>query len=1195
MFRAIFHFEWQYWLRQPAFYLYLLTFFLIAMGIMSGMASEESSGAEVLLVNAPMQLHRVVNLLQWLVWLLLPGVIGQAVYRDFSSQMYSLLYAFPLSKASYWWAKFGSAFCIMALILFMIGLGFFAGTQQPWALSQQLAPFQILAYLQLYTVILLPNLLIVSMVVFAVVAHTRNIYAGFGAILGFILFRGVCAYAFRGIEMQHLAALFDPMGGQAIQYYARFWTSAERNGNFLPMDTLVWCNRLLWIFGAGLVFCWTYLRFRFSQFSNAKQLYKKQSTPPAQKSFRTFDFSGFSKVTTSFSGFQQIKNIWRLAAFEFRAIVGSRLFVAMLIGSALFIYFALSNANDRWDTPTLPLTWQMLELPAFLYSGVITILTFLYAGLLVNKPGASNMYQLIDACPTPNWVLLWSKLLALIKMQALLLSLLVVGGVVMQASKRYFQFELELYLFDLYVLDLIHFVIWAALALFVHTLLRNTYMGFFVLLIIPVGFTAIAEIGPKLGMHLLEQPLFRFNQVPGKGLGLPYSDLDGYGSILPTYFSYKLYWLAGGLVLILVANLLWVRGHIDHFAQRISIAKTRFRSPLSRSIVGIALLFLGLGTAIFYQTNVAHRWYSKSEREQLIKAAYHKYEGFKDFNQPKITDFRIELDIFPEKRTFSANGQYMLLNNSEKAIDTLIVNYKGGLHYSYNFNRPLRSVKKDTIGQFAHFDVLILEYPLLSGDSLIMNFEVSAPAQELLHTHTYVRKQGTFIKDDVFPRLGNWLAVLLEGGGHQELGGKRLPTDSTALANSFMSLDSERINFEAIVSTDAGQVAIAPGALKRQWKEGNRAYFQYQPDTTICYALLFMSGKYELKKEQWKGIDLEVYYDKKHPYNIDRMFDGLKAGLEYCSENFSPYQFGQVRIVEFAQTGRVSAHAYPNTIPFGEGAGFIADVRDGGGIDYVFGTAVHEVAHQWWGYQVTPADVRGAKMLVESLAEYVNVQVKAREKGQQEVLRYLRHNILGYLSQRAHTRSPESPLMLTQHPENYIHYPKGALAFYSISHYLGEARLNAILREFVEKTAFQEPPYTTSLELVEMLKTQTPDSLQYLLTDWFETVTFYDNRINNFESRQLEDGRYELTINLHIRKYRAESPEKALPLADFIEMGVFDEKRAELYLQKHKFNTADHTLVLIVDSKPDEVAIDPNLLLLDKDLGDNSSKFLFVK
>ncbi len=42
---------------------------------------------------------------------------------------------------------------------------------------------------------------------------------------------------------------------------------------------------------------------------------------------------------------------------------------------------------------------------------------------------------------------------------------------------------------------------------------------------------------------------------------------------------------------------------------------------------------------------------------------------------------------------------------------------------------------------------------------------------------------------------------------------------------------------------------------------------------------------------------------------------------------------------------------------------------------------------------------------------------------------------------------------------------------------------------------FQEAPYTTSIEMVDYIREVTPDSLQYVIKDMFETITLYKNRI----------------------------------------------------------------------------------------------------
>ena len=56
-------------------------------------------------------------------------------------------------------------------------------------------------------------------------------------------------------------------------------------------------------------------------------------------------------------------------------------------------------------------------------------------------------------------------------------------------------------------------------------------------------------------------------------------------------------------------------------------------------------------------------------------------------------------------------------------------------------------------------------------------------------------------------------------------------------------------------------------------------------------------------------MDLQVFYDPEHPYNIARMIEATKAGLDYFTEQFGPYQFRQFRILEFPRYRASPSHS----------------------------------------------------------------------------------------------------------------------------------------------------------------------------------------------------------------------------------------------------------------------------------------------
>ena len=436
-------------------------------------------------------------------------------------------------------------------------------------------------------------------------------------------------------------------------------------------------------------------------------------------------------------------------------------------------------------------------------------------------------------------------------------------------------------------------------------------------------------------------------------------------------------------------------------------------------------------------------------------------------------------------------------------------------------------------------------------------------------------------------------------------------SDTAAYQNTYISNCADWVDFEIKIGTSKDQIAIAPGNLLKEWEENDRKYFHYKMKRPMMNFYNICSARYEIKKDKWNDVDIAIYYHKMHDFNIDRMISGLKDGFDYFTSNFSPYQHDQVRILEVP---RVSfAQSFANTIPFSENVGFVAmpDDSEKGGVDFTYAITAHELAHQWWAHQVIGANVKGSTMLSESLSEYSSLKVLEKKYGKTKMRKFLKDALDKYLQFRSTERKKELPLAYNEN-QAYIHYQKGSLAFYALSDYIGETQLNKILSEYIDSVGFQEPPYTTSLELLEMLKHGTPDSLLYFITDMFEHITLYDNRIESTSYTENEDGTYTVDITAHISKYRTDERGrqqfedengvslevdgrsiKSYPLQDYVDVGIFgmeeegDEIETELYLKKHKITEIENHFTITVDKLPKEVGIDPYNKLIDRNSEDN--------
>ena len=1216
MFSTIFKQELKYWFKKPAFYIYLAIFFVIALffsassaGVFDFLTVTTGSAS---IVNSPSGVAGLFNAMSMLIFFLFPSIIGVSVYRDYKSEMHTILYSYPFTKANYLFAKFLSSICIVTLIVLTIGIALFIGFRLPGTNSEIVGAFDFKSYFNAYAVYILPNVLLFGAIVFGVVTFTRNIAAGFITVILLLFVQGLMESLLSDPENRFLAAILDPFGGSASNYYTRYWTISEQNELHLPVKGVVLYNRFLWLGIGVFVFGLVYKIFSFTQNAISFSFRKKKSERATKSNFGGITRINLPKVSYDYSFLQNLKTTWKLSNIDLKYIVKSWPFISIVLVGLIIILIALSEVGNLFGTATLPVTWKMLSQGGS-FTVAINICTFLYAGMLIHRAKIARADHLIDVTPIPNWALLLSKLIALIKMQIVLLSVIMVAGIAFQIYNGYYDFEIGHYIKELFGLRLINYIVWALLALFVQTIIRNPYLGLFVLIVLSIGI-------PLLGLAGVEQSIYKYNQGPG----FDYSDMNGYGASFGVYFYYKIYWVLGGLLLLITAALFWVRGIPNSFKERFLIALSRFKGLTVAGFVLSFFAFSYLGLSVYKENNVDNTRLSSKEREQSRVDWEKMYKKFENYAQPRIIAVNTEMNIFPKKRNFEASALMTMVNKTDVAIDSVFLNHNG--HPStFEFSLPNTLVLEDTIH---NFDIYKFDKKIQPGDTVTLSITIRNKKNTFLRSSFNVIENGTFINSGIFPTLGYSAGGELRdnktrkkfGLGENDL--KSHPSDSTALGDTYISKDSDWINFEATVSTSEDQIAIAPGYLQREWVKEGRKYFHYKMDSKILNFYAFNSGRYEVKKEMWKGISLEIYYHKPHAYNLDRMLKGMKASLAYNAKNFSPYTHKQLRIIEFPRTAGTFAQAFANTIPFSEGFGFIADVDEENedGVDYPFAVTVHEVAHQWWAHQVIGADVLGATMLSESMSEYVSLKVLEHQHGKPKMRTFLKEALDGYLLQRTVESKREKPLMYND-GQGYIRYQKGSLVFYALSDYIGEEILNGALKKYVEKVKFQEPPYTTSIEMVNYIREVTPDSLSYVIKDMFETITLYKNRIVAVTSTELEDGKYQVDIEFEISKYRNDEKGKkfygekvgdtlsyktdkmskpilSVPLADFIDLGIFSEeevdgkkKEKQLYFKKHKITQIHNKITLIVDEKPIEVGIDPYNKLIDTKSDDNRRKF----
>ena len=353
--------------------------------------------------------------------------------------------------------------------------------------------------------------------------------------------------------------------------------------------------------------------------------------------------------------------------------------------------------------------------------------------------------------------------------------------------------------------------------------------------------------------------------------------------------------------------------------------------------------------------------------------------------------------------------------------------------------------------------------------------------------------------------------------------------------------------------------------------------------------LIFASGRYEVAKDKYQDIDIEIYYDKKHPYNVQRMIDGVKRSFDFNTENYCDFPYNNIRIVEIPDylTGG-AARSQPGIFIWREGSGFTANFDDPDVVDMMFGVCVHEMAHQWWGYVVSPAYAEGAFVLTETMAQYVMAMCIEEKFGMKISGKYLKDEMERYLRRRKTDYEGERPMFRSLPTQDYLNYPKSSVVMYALHDYIGLDSLNSALRRLIDKYGLTDN-YPLSADFVSEIKKSAPDSMQYLITDLFEKITLYENETESAVFEELKDGKYKVTIDVTVKKFYADSigTQSEQALNDYIYVGVLNEEKKDIYYKKHKFIQSNNEIEIIVDEKPFFAGIDPFIVLIDRNRDNN--------
>jgi ABC-2 type transport system permease protein len=1148
-------------------------------------------GSEKVLVNSPSALSFAITILGFFGVTAIAAVMGRSILQDFEHGTSNFIFSTPISKRDYFFGRFIGSYLTLIVVFLGITVGILIGAGWPGVDSSRLGSYSVEAFVRAYLFSVLPNVLWAGGVFLVIGAFTRQMapvyITGTLMLVGYILSLNLLA----NFENKTLAALIDPSGITALNVLTQYWSVAEQNTRQIPFEGVFAWNRLLW---TGLGIITLALGYFFFRFDSGKAFMAKRRRRPGDEPAVALAANPAPVAPLNHTTMVYLRFLPALVGLHLRDTVRRPRFIVLVLAGLIFIVGRASVLGSIYGTNTYPITYQILEITATLFGAIILTVTAMYAGDLVWRERDAKINEIIDASAAPTWLLFLGKLLTLFIIQVLLLILIMACGIGIQLSQHFTPIEFDHYLFDLFVLRMPAYWALAALALTIHVLVNQKYLGHTLVIL----FYFVTLQLPNFGF---EDKLYLYDSAPA----VIYSDLNGYGHFLAPLAWFRLYWGAGAILLLVLTGWFWIRGKDTDWKNRFRTARKQV-TPVSLGIAGVAVVFFaGAGIWIYYNTHVLNSYLPKSELERLQAEYEKRYKSLTRMAQPRVIAVELNADVFPHEYRARLHGVLTLQNKSGVPIRDLYVN----LPVIAKINR----LEIDRAWQLAdaapelYWHHYVLDEPLAPGATIPLKFDLEYAVHGFRNDGAAdtVLDNGTFLNagldpnSSLIPSFGYNEAVEIVSDRERKRFGlppKERMHDLDDTANqqiNAITRDADWIDYTATISTDPDQIGITAGYLEKEWTADGRRYFQYRMDSKMAGIFPIQSGRYNVKRDQWsngtQSVAIEIDYQPGHEFDLDRMIDGVKDSLSYYTAHFGPYQHKVLRIIEFPRY-KSFAESFPNTVPFSESIGFIAKVddKDPKDIDYPYFVTAHEVAHQWWAHQEDPANVQGAEFITESLAEYSALLVLKHKYGDAKMFRFLQYELNKYLLGRSTENKKEQPLM-REDGDAYVHYNKGSLAMYALQDTIGEEAVDQALAAFDRKWAFQGPPYATSRDLLAEFRKVTPPDKQYLITDLFETITLFDNRATAASYHAVSDGKYEVELKVTAKKLRADGlgAETEVPLNDWIDIGVFDQDGNVLYLQKQQIQSGDSTIKVVVDKVPAKAGIDPLNKLIDLTAEDN--------
>lgn len=1059
----VFRQEFSHNLKRPLFWVQLLLLGFMVYMLSTGRASMGSGDARVggrkAWLTSEFALAQTLIMLVSLIYVFFVSVAaGMSVIRDDEQKVGELIHSTPLKPAEYVWGKYLAVLVSFLGVLFVqVGFAMICNHVLPHGTNAEfIGPFSVVNYLRPLVVFAIPTLVLFTGACFAIGGLSRLPVLVFAFPIGVLLLDAFFLWdwspSWLPLGVNRVLQFVDPTG---LRWLKETWLLVDRGVDFyntapLGLDALVVSQRLV-VLVLGFA-CVALFQSRFaSQLRGARVSARDRdaalakhtiAADPADRVATPAPLATLRMGSAAPGAFATMFEVARTELYQLVRAPGLYLFVPLILIQTLLNEYGLG----AFDTP-------LLNTAGLLASGMMNTLTLLicmvilfYTTESLQRERSSGFGAIYYATPLRTAAMLAGKALANTVLGLAIVLACFAGSLVLLAVQGQVPLDPMPFVIVWGLLLTPTFLVWTAFVSAVYAATSNRYATY------ATGLAAMILSG-------WFQMRGNMNWVFNWDLwsATRWTDLATFQYDAVPLALNRIAWLGMAVFFTVLTLRLFERRERDATSTLLRLRPGALAGAFL-SLSPWLLVPLVAGSVLGWQVNDGSQ--GAAVRKATLDYWRKNIQTWKDAPVPATAGVDLDVRFDPPKHAFTMRGSYLLQNETDAPLARFPVTVNTRW-------KDLRwTVNAESCSTEARAGLVIVTpgRPLAPGDTLRLGFSYSGRQPD------GISKNGGYAMEFITPS-----SIVLTGFSgvtfvpavgffpddavekdKNDSDPREWPADWWKGRNRAGIPSAARwYDVRMRIDVPADLMVNATGECVSDSVRDGRRVCEWRTDHPVRIFNL-IAGRWAVKR----GEGVAVYYDPRHPYNVDEMFDALAGARRWYGEWFASYPWKTLRLSEFAGWPTY-AQAPAGNISFSEGIGFLTRSRPDA--NSAFWIAGHEAAHMWWPNMAMIADGPGASVLSEGFAHFSTLLLTAQVRGEQQRQAFAK----GMEARYGRTRRADSERALVkldgQLPgDNRIWYDKGGWAMWMLHRFMGTERSMAGIREYM--AAFRDSRDFAALE-----------------------------------------------------------------------------------------------------------------------------------